>query len=60
MELLCEYDFDIKHIKGKENKAADALIRNMHVMHVAYISTSTTDLRIRSLKQVLQMKFIRR
>ena len=20
MELLCEYDFDIKHIKGKENK----------------------------------------
>ena len=25
MDLLCEYDFDIKHIKGKENKVVDAL-----------------------------------
>ena len=42
MELLCEYDFDIKHIKGKENKVADALSRKMHV---ATISTSTSCLK---------------
>ena len=42
MELLCEYEFDIKHIKGKENKVADALSRKMHV---AAISTSTSDLK---------------
>ena len=43
MELLCEYDFDIKHIKGKKNKVADALSRKMHAMHVATIITSTSD-----------------
>ena len=46
MELLCECDFDIKHIKRKENKVVDALSRKMHVMHVA-ISTSTSDLKDR-------------
>ena len=45
MELLCEYGFDIKHIKGKENKVVDALSRKMHVMHVAAISTSTSYLK---------------
>ena len=44
MELLCEYKFGIKHIKGKENKVVDALSRKMHVMHVA-ISISTSDLK---------------
>ena len=43
--LLCEYEFDIKHIKGKENKVGDALSTKMHVMHVATISTSTSDLK---------------
>ena len=42
MELLCEYDFYIKHIKGKENKVADALSRKMHV---AAISTCTSCLK---------------
>ena len=45
IELLCEYDFDIKNIKGKENKVANALSRKMYVMHVAAISTSTSDLK---------------
>ena len=27
MELLCDYNFDIKHIEGKENKVVDALGR---------------------------------
>ena len=29
MEFLCEFDFEIKHIKGKENKVVDALSRKM-------------------------------
>ena len=52
MELLCEYDFDIKHIQGKENKVADALSRKMHVMHVAAISTGKSDLRDKILEAV--------
>ena len=30
LEFLSEYDFDIKHIKGKENKVANALNRRVH------------------------------
>ena len=33
--FLCEFDFEIKHIKGKENKVADALSEKLHEMHVA-------------------------
>ena len=28
MSFLCEYEFKIKHIKGKENKVVDALTRH--------------------------------
>ena len=38
MEFLCEFDFEIKHIKGKENKVADALSRKVQGMHVASLS----------------------
>jgi hypothetical protein len=31
LEFIFEYDFDIKHIKGKENKVVDAL--SMRVMN---------------------------
>ena len=34
LEFLCEFDFEIKHIKGKENKVADALSRKVQEMHV--------------------------
>ena len=34
MEFLCEFDFEIKHIKGKENKVADAHNKKVHEMHV--------------------------
>ena len=47
MEFLCEFDFEIKHIKGKENKVADALRRKVHEMHVASLSTCHSDLRKR-------------
>jgi ribonuclease HI len=29
LEFLCEYDFDIRYIKGKDNKVVDALSRNV-------------------------------
>ena len=45
MELLCEFDFEIKHIKGKENKVDDALSRKVHEMHVASLSIFQPDLR---------------
>ena len=45
MELLCEYDFDIKHIKGNGNKVVDALSRKIHVMYVAVVSTGTSNLK---------------
>jgi hypothetical protein len=38
LEFLSEYDFDIKHIKGKENKFVDALSRRVHLMHATVVS----------------------
>jgi hypothetical protein len=38
LEFLCEYDFDIKHIKGNENKVVDALSRRLHELHATTIS----------------------
>jgi galactokinase/mevalonate kinase-like predicted kinase len=38
LEFLSEYDFDINHIKGKENKVVDALNRRVHEMHAIAIS----------------------
>ena len=35
LEFLCEFDFEIKHIKGKENKVANVLSRKVQEMHVA-------------------------
>ena len=45
LEFLCEVDFEIKHIKGKENKVVDALSRKVHEMHVASLSICQPDLR---------------
>jgi hypothetical protein len=44
-EFLCEYDFDIKHIKGKENKVDDALSRRVHELHATTISMYQTDIK---------------
>jgi hypothetical protein len=45
LEFLCEYDFDIKHIKGKENKVVDALSRRVHELHATSISMYQIDLK---------------
>jgi hypothetical protein len=45
LEFLYEYEFDIKHIKGKENKVADALKRRVHEVHATTISMYQMDLK---------------
>jgi hypothetical protein len=50
LEFLCEYDFDIKHIKGKENKVVDALSRRVHELHATTISMYRTDIKSRILE----------
>jgi hypothetical protein len=45
LEFLCEYDFDIKYIKGKDNKVADAINRKMHELHATAISMYKTELK---------------
>jgi hypothetical protein len=42
----------IKHIKGKKNKAVDALSKRVHEMHVATISMCGTDLKDRILEVI--------
>ena len=44
LAFLSEYDFEIQHIKGKENKFIDALSRNARMNFVAVISTYIIDL----------------
>ena len=44
LAFLSEYDFEIQHIKGKENKVADALSRNVRLNFMETISTYKTDL----------------
>jgi hypothetical protein len=50
LEFLCECDFDIKHIKGKENKVADALSRKVHELHATTISMYRTEIKDRILE----------
>jgi hypothetical protein len=45
LEFLSEYDFDIKHIEGKENKVVDALNKRVHELHATTISMYQSDLK---------------
>jgi hypothetical protein len=47
MDLLSEFDFEIKNIKGKENMVVDALRRTMKMIHLVVVSTCETDVRER-------------
>jgi hypothetical protein len=50
LEFLSEYDFYIKHIKGKENKVVDALNRKVHEFHATTISMYQTDIKSKILE----------
>jgi hypothetical protein len=45
LEFLCEYEFDIKNIKGKENKVVDALNRRVHELHATTLSMCQINLK---------------
>jgi hypothetical protein len=45
LEFLSEYDFDIKHMKGKENKVVDAVSIRVHLMHATSDSMHQLDLK---------------
>jgi hypothetical protein len=45
LEFLCEYEFDIKNIKGKQNQVVDALSRRMHEVLSTTISMYQNDLK---------------
>ena len=44
LSFLSEYDFEIKHIKEKENKVADALNRHANMLYVTTSSRYETNL----------------
>jgi hypothetical protein len=50
LEFLSEYELDIKHIKGKENKVVDALSRKVHELHATTISMYQTDIKSKILE----------
>jgi hypothetical protein len=45
LEFMREYEFEIEHIKGKENQVVDALNKRDREVHVADISMYRTDLK---------------
>jgi hypothetical protein len=38
LKFLSEYEFDIKHIRGKDNKVIDAISTRVHAMHATTIN----------------------
>jgi hypothetical protein len=45
LEFLSEYNFDINHIKGKENKVADTLSRRVHELRAIAINMYQTNVK---------------
>ena len=54
LDFLSEYHFKLKHIKGKENKIADALSQRNHMIYEVNLSQINLDLheRIRMTNRV--------
>jgi hypothetical protein len=48
LAFLSEFDFEVKHIKGKENKVADALSRRVHGLFQININRAESDLEQRT------------
>jgi hypothetical protein len=51
--IFSECNFDIKHIKEKENKVVDALSRHVHLMHATSVNMHQSDLKSRILDVVV-------
>jgi hypothetical protein len=47
MALISEFDFEIKHIKGKENKVVDTLSRSVQTIHLATTSVGESNIQQR-------------
>jgi hypothetical protein len=58
LEFLREYDFDIKHIKGKQNKVVDALRRRVHLMHATTITMHSSYLKSIILYVVIDQHYL--
>ena len=43
MTFLSEFDFEMKHLKGKENRVAAALSRKVHCMYEVQISQARSN-----------------
>jgi hypothetical protein len=55
LEFICEFDFDIKHIKGKENKVVDAFNIRIYAVHATTNDICKSNLTNRILDIVSQM-----
>ena len=44
LSFLSKYDFEIKHMKGKENKVEDALSQHTNLLYAIAISRYETNL----------------
>jgi hypothetical protein len=53
MELISEFDFEIKHIKEKENIVVDALVRSVWNIHLVAASVGESNIQHR-IKTLLQ------
>jgi hypothetical protein len=45
LKFLSEYEFEIKHIKGKENQVVDAINKRAHEVHITTIIMYMIDLK---------------
>jgi hypothetical protein len=45
LEFMSEYEFEIKHIKGKENQVVNALGIRVHEVHILAINMFNIDLK---------------
>jgi hypothetical protein len=50
LEFLNEYEFEIKHVKGKEKQMVNALSRRAHETHISAINMFNTNLKDRFLE----------
>lgn len=50
LEFLANYNFEIKHIKGKENKVVDEFERGVPKIHATTVSICKYDFKIRLLE----------